>query len=462
MNNPSISHPSLPHSQSGKKWVHTPWHIPFLKVCAAIALPIAGPAAHAGTYALLAVWSLRGPIQAIEALSLAWVVSFLNPGIYNLTDASDFLRWLVIGFAFISVSARALKGKSTIPKTVICLLIYMIAVGTLAPLISYAPDVSLFKLFSFALGTITILMGFHLTRHEAPYWKVWFLMLFAVIVTLSFPFILSDVGYYRNMRGFQGILNHPQAYGTFLAPFLAWLTIAVCEIYQKKIWFLLLIFIAVISLFATQSRTGLLAAASSVLLTICWAKFKKPGTLGQWVTWTARLSPILIVGAIIFTLNAGSINEAVHRFILKGNIERDLSEGFYSSRGFLLENLFTGFLEHPLTGIGFGVASDSNNFNIRRDPLFGLPVGASVEKGFAIVAALEETGLIGFTLLLLLLGSLLRPVFRSKSNLPPIALAVGALLVNFGESVFFALGGSGLLVWLILGVARVFGQEIQR
>lgn len=431
-----------------------------VKVLLALLIPLVGSAAHAATYLLLAFWSLGGPRRAIEALTLTWLVTFLNPGIYTLSEQSDLLRWVVIGAAFVSVSVTALQRRSAVPRTLLWLWVFAAVSGVLALTVSYAPSVSLFKLLSFTMGATTVLLGFHLTRHEAAYWRTWFLVFFVVIVLASLPLIFHSLGYVRNLRGFQGVLNHPQAYGAFLGAFVAWRLMMLFKKHlRKRILEWLLAAVALVSLFATQARTGALAAVGAMLLAMAWGVLKRPGTVHRALVWTIRLSPILALGLVVAVLNAGTVGQATKEFVLKGKMDYATVEAFQSSRGGMIEASLANFNEHPVTGIGFGVASAPSEFYIRRDPFLGLPVGASVEKGFALIALLEEVGLIGFVLFIALVGSLLWPTFRSKASIAPIALALGALLVNFGESIFFAMGGSGLLVWLLLGAARVMSYE---
>ena len=49
----------------------------------------------------------------------------------------------------------------------------------------------------------------------------WFTTVQAVVIASSLPLILSSAGYFTNGVGFQGILNHPQAFGVYLAPVTA-------------------------------------------------------------------------------------------------------------------------------------------------------------------------------------------------------------------------------------------------
>src|SRR5665811_240325 len=92
----------------------TPWVLSALKVILILVLPLAGAAAHAAAYLLLAAWALGRARRAIEALTLTWLITFLNPGIYNLSPQSDALRWVVIGAAFLAVSREALRRRSPV------------------------------------------------------------------------------------------------------------------------------------------------------------------------------------------------------------------------------------------------------------------------------------------------------------------------------------------------------------
>jgi len=431
------------------------WIAILLKVTLALALPLAGAPFHSAAYILLAGWALSGPRRAIEALTLVWMISFLNPGIYNISPYSDLLRWLVVCSAFVSVMVCAVRRKTVLPLTAIWLLVFCIVAAALSYHTSYALLMSLFKLSSFFISATTVILGFHLTRHQAQYWKQWFLIFFGVILVFGFPLIILPLGYVRNGRGFQGLLNHPQTYGSFIAPFLAWL-IALLLTREVKGWMpWSIVLIACVSLFTTQARVGLIALIGGLLVSLAWRVFPKGNSLKQLVRWVPQLTVILGVMLSLAIVYGNQIAQSAEEFVKKGQIELTMDESLQRSRGLIIERSMSNFYDNKLTGIGFGVASDPFMFLIRHDPLFGLPVGASVEKGFIVSAVLEEVGLVGFICFIALLGSLFYPVLSRSSNMPAVALALGAFFINFGESVFFSLGGIGLLVWLLIGAARV-------
>jgi hypothetical protein len=425
------------------------------KLALVLILPLAGSTAHAIAIILIACWALFGPRRAIEALTLSWLATFLNPGIYPPAAGDDMLRWLVIGAALASTAICAVRSGWKVPSAWFWVLGFVGTGTMLAFAVSYAVDVSVFKLVSFLLGVTTVLLGFNLTRDQVVYWQQWFFVLFAVIVIAGFPLIVHPLGYVRNGRGFQGLLIHPQTYTLFLGPLLAWHVgrLMTREISGPLMW--LLAAIAIVSLVATKGRTGVLAAAGGTAIAGLWWLISGRLRFAVPRAWLAVGLMLVALSGAWMGFRWQTVSSAVWNFAVKGQTERSIDESFYGSRGFLLESSLANFLRHPWTGIGFGVASDPSSFAIQREPLFGLPVGASTEKGFSLVAVFEEVGLLGGGAFLLMLASVLRPVLSRRASFPATALAFGALMVNFGESVLFAVGGSGMLVWLMIGCARV-------
>ena len=113
--------------------------------------------------------------------------------------------------------------------------------------------------------------------------------------------------------------------------------------------------------------------------------------------------------------------------------------------------------EKPFFGIGFGVASNIQEMNIKRDPLLGLPIGAAVEKGVLPLAVLEEVGLVGFSVVFAWLFSLLRR--WGRGGVMSVSVGLTALLLNMGEATFFSPGGMGLLSLVLIGWVVACGQH---
>src|SRR5690606_115878 len=103
-----------------------------------------------------------------------------------------------------------------------------------------------------------------------------------------------------------------------------------------------------------------------------------------------------------------------------------------ASRGFLIDAMLINIANDPFRGIGFGIASFPSSMIVERDPMFGLPVGASVENGVAPLAILEEVGVFGAILVALWILVLLRK--GAVGGLAAFAVCLTALALNMGEN----------------------------
>jgi hypothetical protein len=107
--------------------------------------------------------------------------------------------------------------------------------------------------------------------------------------------------------------------------------------------------------------------------------------------------------------------------------------------------------KHPMTGIGFGIASDPDQMEVGRDPIFNLPVGAPIEKGIMPVAVVEEVGIPGALIVAGWFVLLLRRAARG--GIAALAVASTVLFLNLGEANIFSPGGMGLLEIILLAHA---------
>jgi hypothetical protein len=171
---------------------------------------------------------------------------------------------------------------------------------------------------------------------------------------------------------------------------------------------------------------------------------------------TAKLllaSMVMFVSSVVLGADTNGIISRVRRFTIgkRGGISH-VREAFQDSRGWLIDRSIANFRKNPLTGMGFGLASDPDEVRVNVG-ILGVPAGAGVEKGFLVTGLLEEVGLVGSLFGLLMLVSLFSPVFRPDVPLPCVCLVLSVILTNLGESTFFSAGG-GMLAWLLVGAAR--------
>jgi hypothetical protein len=157
----------------------------------------------------------------------------------------------------------------------------------------------------------------------------------------------------------------------------------------------------------------------------------------------------LAAAGLLAVVYVDQISSAAVRIVYKRT--DSIAREFQASRGMLVDEEMENFRKAPWLGIGFGVPSNPNDYEPSTQNLFGVPLRAPTEKGVLPMAVLEETGVVGAAMFLIVLGTLLKAVART--TFPLAAMAVTVLLNNAGEANLFAFGGMGLYYWLILGYA---------
>ena len=79
-------------------------------------------------------------------------------------------------------------------------------------------EISALKITSWLIATTTIFSAWHgLQPSERNTVSSRLFGGLTLLMFLSLPLLPTSIGYYRNGRGFQGLLNHPQAFGLTMA-----------------------------------------------------------------------------------------------------------------------------------------------------------------------------------------------------------------------------------------------------
>ncbi len=413
---------------------------------------------------LCAGWALRSPYHGIQALSVALVATTFNNGVTPVFGAPVSVKSTVTALRIIViliVAARAIYERLVRvdhpPDTaVLRSLAYALVVAVLAMLSSPLVDVSLFKIAMFAIGILAVMLAVPFAaqdRRDDLFKWIWAWL--AAIVVGSFPLLVLPLGYTINGTGFQGWLNQPQAAGVFLAPaviFFFGLSLF------DRLWprlNLALGLMGTIELFATLSRNAVLTVVIAAAAGVIVSFIREPRR------WTAAALFGATSGLLLLALP--TTQNFIGGLIVKQSqgAPVDVADSFNRSRGLLVQRSFEGFLDNPLIGQGFGIASDPTTMNVIRDPVLGLPISASVEKGVMWVALLEETGVIGVLLFIVLL----LPLVRGSLSYRPataFALLIAALMTNNGEATLMSFGGMGLFVWMIVVFAAGDRQSVGR
>ncbi len=426
--------------------------------CTFIAAIVAGTALHpgvvTGVYIGLCVWALSGARQAIKALSLSYMILLLNP-VFRLPSSIGILRWLVlliIGYRVVPlVSSKMLR-------TIVPLLLFYAVVVMLSWISSAFFLISFLKatIFFFCAAVVLIAFG-TMDENGLADLKHWFFCLSGVVIVLSLPTLLiPSIGYARNGSGFQGLLNHPQAFAVFLAPVVVYLAAHLLMGNRRKgILEWALGGGALVLLFLTKARIAMvtlfLGIIASFAVLVLRSKKDAP--------FRPPYRPLLNIGiASVFLVSIISLSPelsvSVERFWLKGN-EKTVETAFYASRGKGIVYLLDRFLQKPYTGNGFGVDPTLANQG-KIGTFLDLPISASVEKGFLPAAMLEEVGIVGVLVFLPFFWVLVKGALDT-GDIRLAAMFFACFLVNFGEAIFFSPGQTGGYLWLLIGLTTANG-----
>jgi hypothetical protein len=124
----------------------------------------------------------------------------------------------------------------------------------------------------------------------------------------------------------------------------------------------------------------------------------------------------------------------------------DFVSAYQDSRAVLYEPMINNILQNFFKGIGFGLASDLSNMNVRY--FFGIPVSAPIEKGILPLSILEEIGIYGFIFfmiwILIIIGQGIKKDYGSLN------IILTFLLFNLGEAGFFSPNGFGMLYLIVI------------
>lgn len=430
-----------------------PWLV--VAVAVAVGFRLSSPVMADLSFIVLAFIALCGRAQAIQALALSWLFSMLSTGIAPQPEFASLGRYAVIAGALVSVIVRARGQRSAsglhVHKLVLFTLFVGLGIAIHSVFFSALPDISLLRAFLWTAVIVVLILAWsglnHTDRRRLE------LQLFgglSFLVLLSLPLMFSEVGYLVNGSGFQGVLNHPQAFGLSLAVLAAWIGGKIIG-ERNQSWPLLLLFgLCLIMLYETEARTaglGLVVGIVSAAL-IGWL-ISGRGFLGYFYGLREARLHIALVGCFLAALPlAPLVQDHFGGFIQKRGDTGSLIEIYFDSRGVALEPMLDNIETDPLRGIGFGIASDPNAMEIARDPVLGLPVGAPIEKGNVFIAILEELGLFGFLIVMWWVALLVRR--SAKGDIAPFAVCLTVLSLNLGEATLFSPGGMGMLMLIFL------------
>ena len=416
-------------------------------------------------YVPLAIYGCRGNAQAITALGASWLLTMLSKGVVPDVSGGGLGRLAVIGATAAATMLRSGTERGGLhasrPVRATLLLGAFLAIHAL--LFSRVPSVSILKtaLWTTTVGTLFAAWGrLPDGGHQEQGRRVFNVL--GGILLVSLPLTVTEMGYFTNGTGFQGILNQPQAFGPAMALLAAWLMgNMVAE--PKPSWAILgLLGITLVLVVLSQARTAGLALALGVPMAMLLS-MRGPGrSLKERMPalFHSRLYLWGIIAGIALLIAGTGIEVRATAYLQKGEGEGTLFQTYGASRGSLIDKMLANIDEHPITGIGFGIASDATAMIVDRDPFLGIPTGAAVEKGVMPLAVLEELGLFGALAIASWMAMAIAAAVRG--GVVPTTVLCTALLTNMGEATFFSPSGFGLLVLLVTSWAATSkGREVK-
>ncbi len=418
------------------------------------------------SYFAIAAFALLGRTQAIMALVLTWLFGSLNPEMAAETTLGASGRFFVIGAAAISmllrgaISLQALRGNRVAIATLL-LGIFLICHSLL---VSPFTDVSILKAISWTVVTITLFAAWGGVNADERAWAERQLLGVLVAVMLfSLPLLaLPQFGRAVNDTGFQGILNHPQVFGPCMALLGAWVGANMLGEAIPPVRTYLLVCSCLLLVVLSEARTGGIAMVMGIGVSaflVAWLNGQRllhvlPGIASK------RSYLVVVVALVAAVLSGAQLTDRIGEYFDKGNRAEStgLLDAYGLSRGALIDLMVDNIEAHPLSGIGFGIASYSEGMIIDRDPLLGLPIGAAIEKGVFPIAVIEELGIFGAIIVVAWLWIVMRRA--SRAGVAELTVVLTTLMLNMGENTFFSPGGFGLLP-LILVVWAATAQPVQ-
>lgn len=418
----------------------------------AVVLRVASPPTAGLSFFVLAAYALTGRVQAIQAMVFSWLFSMLNPALVPTAGDAAIGRYAVILSVVISVFRL---GFSAIPPRVFTVVQYTLLIGLGLVLhsvfFSTVPDVSLLKAISWLMAICSLILawaGLKNDLREKLSGQMFTLVILVLLVSL--PFLASPAGYRVNGTGFQGVLGHPQAFGTLMGLLGVWTASQIIS--AKKPSFVMVVFflLSVAMIFKSEARTGALSLALGLTISLVSVSILSGRSLRALAPGlrSGRFKFLLVSTFVGLALSWSSFSDQLGGFISKRTDSTSIAEAYEASRGRLMEAMWDNIAKDSLIGIGFGIGSVPEDMVIVRDPVLGLPVSAIIEKGVLPLAILEELGIFGFVGFALWFASII--IRSSRGGLAPLAVCLTALLQNMGDSMFFSASGMGMILLVLV------------
>lgn len=425
-----------------------------LIISGVVCLNLLGNIGNILSFGAISIWALTSTPNAVKAMSLGGLIIISNQALVIFGPSSAVLRMLVLLTPGLRIwmdyllHPRPLRNRAPL----ITLFMFVTVCVLLALINEYYTEIAILKAVSFGFAASAMLIAGDRLSTSKRSLDLWFVSICVYLLVMSA--ILSILGFGMGTEGtrgagrfFRGALNHSQSLGIVACMCVIYLlTLYQFSLFPWKKPLLGLALAQGAMIVLTEARTGLLAMALGIF-TLFWYSIKSKNVFASIQLQLNRrkllhYTGLIIMGVFLFNLfSGGQLTAELKEFLLKHTSETELSfEALTFSRIGVIEQSWLIFRQRVWTGIGFGTAT--TNYFVQHASLFQAPT----EKAFIPTALLEETGIIGSAFFWIFFFGMIRS-FANKYNYPAAIGMFTFLFVNFGEMMFFSLGGLGGFIW---------------
>lgn len=435
-----------------------PYFIPLF----AIALRVTSAPTASLSYFVLAAYALQGRVHTIQALTLSWLFSMLSAGVVPSSSDAGIGRYVVLIAATVTAFRFGFRGAPVQARNIVKYsLLFGVGILIHSFLFSLMTDVSVLKVISWMMAMGSLIMVWSGLTAEIRIQLIrQIFSLITLVMIFSLPLVFLPTGYLINGTGFQGVLGHPQAFGTVMGLLGAWSGGTILTSEKPSLWLIGHFALSLVMILMSEARTG----ALSLILAFSFTFVMVTSLSGQRLLRLApglssiRLHLVTMACVVMMVLLWPQFSERISYFFSKRTDSQSLAQAYDASRGELMDAMWTNIKKDPFIGIGFGIGSNPNEMIITRDPILDIPVSAIVEKGVLPIAIFEELGIVGFIVSGLWFFTIIRR--SAYGGLTPLAVCLTAMLQNMGDSMFFSASGMGLILIILVAWAATFTRKL--
>jgi len=346
-------------------------------------------------------------------------------------------RWFVLAMAALAGCLLYLKERQLHLTAFHFAAFICAATALISASVSAAPQVALFKSLSLVL---LFLYGATGARLGALGREVRFLAGFARgCEGFVYAAAVAYFGFHYPLLGNPNSLG--AVMGVVAVPLSLWGVLATADRMQRM-RFTFALLLALLLLFSSYARAGIMAAAVS-----CWLLCLTLRRYGQLAKWTGIALLLAAIAAALMPREEHSSQSLATTFLYKGQRE----QGLLGSRRSVWDETVAVIQQHPWLGVGFGTSKTSDEETWVQPTAFQSEAPTTREHGSSYLAITEWVGLLGdvpfLCVLFMVMAKAGRVLFALRrygsvaSPVVPIALIVVAGLVHAAfEDWLFAVG----------------------